>query len=166
MGFDTSYGLYMGGDFGHNRFSDDNSQERFHGITKYTLFGETLQLDFKYDFNYFTSEETNDLIPGERALEPLNGLSYWSPATYKEHRGGIAFRHNFLGFEEAGDRKMSYYSLEAALGYEDDQTLVYLTFFDIFLEMTPHFLLKGNFNYNTSDMYEEAGMSFSLHYRW
>jgi hypothetical protein len=166
LDFGTSFGLQFGGDFGHTLFSDDNGQNRFHGFSSYTLYGETLELAFTYDFNHFTSEVSSTRIQAEDNMFSESEISYWSPDTYKEHRGGLYFQHNFLGFEEDGDRRMSFYSVDAALGYEDDQTLVYMTGFDIFLEMTPHFLLKGNFNYKSSDVYREAGMSFSLHYRW
>jgi hypothetical protein len=46
------------------------------------------------------------------------------------------------------------------------ETISYMGKFDIFLEMTPHFLLKGNVTFTKSDVLEEKGLSLSLHYRW
>ncbi len=61
---------------------------------------------------------------------------------------------------------MSYYAFDNAIGFEDNENISFTTKFDIFLEMSPHFLLKGNFTLSKSDEYEETGMSVSLHYRW
>jgi hypothetical protein len=72
----------------------------------------------------------------------------------------------FLGYEQGAKKSMSYYAINSALGIEDNENLTFTTKFDIFLEMSPHFLLKGNFTLSKSDEYEEKGLSMSLHYRW
>lgn len=168
LSVDTSLGLAFGGDLLYRTYDDDNSQNRFHGFTTYTIFGETVRLDFRYDFNFLNSDLTNPTNDNGLIADSENETvtSYWSPDEFNEHQIGIHFQHDFLGYDDGENRKMSYYSVDASIGAEDDDTLVYSGKFDIFLEMSPHFLLKGNFSFSTSDNYEETDMSASLHYRW
>jgi hypothetical protein len=91
---------------------------------------------------------------------------YWSPLSFTEHQMGLRFQHDFLGYELGPKKSMSYYSIDTAVGLEDDKNLSFTTKIDIFLEMSPHFLLKGNFTLSKNDDYKETGLSMSLHYRW
>ncbi|WP_092221974.1 tetratricopeptide repeat protein [Desulforhopalus singaporensis] len=167
LGLDTSFGMQFGGDFKYSLYSDDNRQNRVHGYSVYSLYTEAMQVDFRYDYTWLENQDTNPVVLAPEEASPATVVtSYWSPEQYTEHRLGLFFKHNFLGYEKGGDRKMSYYSVDGAVSVEDDNKFVYSTKFDIFLEMSPHFLLKGNFNYMNGDNYRETGMSLGLHYRW
>ena len=41
---ETPLGLTFGGDFRHRSYSDDNTQNRFHGYSEYGVFGETVSV--------------------------------------------------------------------------------------------------------------------------
>ncbi|MGW8194528.1 MAG: tetratricopeptide repeat protein, partial [Desulforhopalus sp.] len=158
---ETSRGIAFGGGVRHRNFSDGNAQNQFNAYSSYTIFGESLQLALRYDYLYMQSDDGND--PEVISIvEPL----YWSPAFYYEHQLSVRFQHDFLGYEQGAKQGVSYYALDGAVGYEDDQTVSFTGLFDIFLEISPHFLLKGNFTLSNSDQYEETGLSLSLHYRW
>lgn len=163
---ETPIGLSFGGDLYHRAYSDDNAQNRFHGFSSYTLFGESLQLALRYDYQYLINEDRNSTKAEIIANNVPDEVVYWSPSSFTEHRLGLRFQHDFLGFEQGAKRSMSYYAIGSALGIEDNENISFNTNFDIFLEMSPRFLLKGNFTLSVSDEYEEKGLSVSLHYRW
>lgn len=119
-----------------------------------------MHMAFRYDFQYLTSDDEN------KSTDLENVPLYWSPSFYDEHRLSLQFQHDFFGYEEGAKRGISYYSLDGSVGFEDDDTITFGALFDIFLEISPHFLLKGNFTFLSSDVYEETGLSLSLHYRW
>jgi Tfp pilus assembly protein PilF len=166
LSIETPMGVSFGGDLYHRAFSDDNAQNRFHGFSSYTLFGDFLQLAFRYDYQYLINEDRNSTEAEILANNALDEVVYWSPSSFTEHRLGVRFQHDFLGFEQGAKKSMSYYAIGSALGFEDNENVSFNTNFDIFLEMSPRFLLKGNFTLSVSDEYEEKGLSVSLHYRW
>jgi tetratricopeptide (TPR) repeat protein len=166
LSIETPIGLSFGGDLQHRYYSDGNAQNRFHGYSSYTIFHESLQWALRYDYRYLNSEDQNSSLSENSGDEISDDLQYWSPSSFTEHRMGINFQHDFLGYEQGAKKSMSYYAINSALGIEDNENLTFTTKFDIFLEMSPHFLLKGNFTLSKSDEYEEKGLSMSLHYRW
>jgi hypothetical protein len=163
---ETPLGLTFGGDFRHRSYNDNNTQNRFHGYTSYGIFGETVQLSLRYDYQFLDNTETNpsDLSIVEK--QPQEIVLYWSPDSFSENLFTLHFQHDFLGYQQGAKRKISYYALDNSIGYDDLEYLTYSGKFDIFLEMNPHFLLKGNFTYTKSDVFEEKGLFFSLYYRW
>jgi hypothetical protein len=166
LSIETPVGLSFGGDLQHRYYTDGNSQNRFHGYSSYTIFGESLQVALRYDYRYMGSEDQNSSPLEISGDESPDEPQYWSPSSFTEHRMGVNFQHDFLGYEQGAKKMMSYYAINSALGVEDNENLTFSTKFDIFLEMSPHFLLKGNFTLSKSDEYEEKGLSISLHYRW
>jgi hypothetical protein len=166
LSIETPIGLSFGGDLYHRSYDDNNSQNKFHAFSSYTIFGESLQLALRYDYQYLNNEDRNSTKSEILANNSLDEVVYWSPSSFTEHRFGLRFQHDFLGFEEGAKKSMSYYAIGSALGFEDNENLSFNTNFDIFLEMSPRFLLKGNFTLSTSDDYEEKALSVSLHYRW
>lgn len=165
LSVETPIGLSFGGDLHHRNYSDDNSQNRFHLFSSYAIFGETSQLALRYDYKYLDNDYVNNSkadISGNTSYDPL----YWSPSSFTEHLMGLRFQHDFLGYEQGKERSMSYYAIDNAIGFEENENLSFTTKLNIFLEMSPHFLLKGNFTFSKSDDYEEKGLSMSLHYRW
>ncbi len=163
---ETPLGLTLGGDFRHRNYSDNNTQNRFHGYSSYGMFGESVNLSLRYDYQFLKNTETNsaDIHPTE--IQPPDILFYWSPPSFSENLFTLHFQHDFLGYQQGEKRKISYYAIDNSIGYDDLETVSYIGKFDIFLEMNPHFLLKGNFTFAKSDVFEEKGMSLSLHYRW
>ncbi len=163
---ETPQGLTFGGDFRHRNYSDKNSQNKFHVYTSYGIFGESMNLSLRYDYQFLKNTETNqsDLPVTEDHTQDV--LFYWSPASFSENLVTLHFQHDFLGYQQGAKRKISYYALDNSIGYEDLETLSYSGKFDIFLEMNPHFLLKGNVTFTKSEVFEEKGLYFSLHYRW
>jgi hypothetical protein len=163
---ETPQGLTFGGDFRHRNYSDSNTQNKFHGYSSYGLFGESVHLSLRYDYQTFKNTETNQLNLQAAEAQPQDILFYWSPSSFSENLLTLHFQHDFLGYQQGAKRKISYYALDNAIGYDDLESLSYSGKFDIFLEINPHFLLKGNFTLAKSDVFEEKGILFSLHYRW
>ncbi len=163
---ETPVGLSFGGDLDHRYYSDDNAENRFHGYSSYSIFGKSLQLALGYDFHYQTSDDKNSLEQAVSKNSSYDESLYWSPSTYTEHRITLHFQHDFLGYEQGSKKSMSYYAIDNGVGLEDNENITFTTNLNIFLEMSPHFLLKGNFTLTTGDDYEEKGLSVSLNYRW
>jgi tetratricopeptide (TPR) repeat protein len=163
---DTSLGLTFGGDFRHRNYSDDNTQNRFHAFSAYSIYGETIDLGGRYDFQYLANTDPDDAQESFADFPSDSASLYWRPSYWSEHLWSLTFRHNFFGYEGTGTRRNSYYAISNAICLDDADTLCYQGKFDIFLEMNPHFLLKGNFTVTKGDEYEEKGIGISLHYRW
>ena len=167
LDLETVIGATFGGDIAHRSYSDGNSQNRFHGYSSYSVFGEAQRLEFRYDFDYFISSneytKRSAINPGE--AEPTE-TRYWSPDNFTEHRLGINFRHDFLGYREDKKSGISFYSLSNTIGLEDNQTVAYTGLFHFSLEISPHLLVKGDFTFSASDEYEEKAVVLGLHYRW
>ncbi len=163
---ETPFGLTFGGDFRHRNYRDNNNQNRFHGYSSYGVFGDSINLSLRYDYQFLKNSETNPTEPNPIEIQPQDVLFYWSPPSFSENLFTLHFQHDFLGYQQGDIRKNSYYAIDNSIGYDDLETLSYTGKFDIFLEMNPHFLLKGNFTFTKSDVYEEEGLSLSLHYRW
>ena len=165
LSIETPMGLSFGGDLHHRYYSDDNSQNRFHLFSSYTIFGDSTQLALRYEYQYLNNDDENS-SESDLSTIGVDDPLYWSPSSFTEHLMTLHFQHDFLGYEQGTKKSMSYYSIDNAIGLEDDENLSFTTKLNIFLEMSPHFLLKGNFTLSKSDEYEEKGLSVSLHYRW
>lgn len=162
---ETPFGISLGGDFRHRNYSGGNLQNKFHGFSSYALYGDNINLSLRYDYQYLTNSDAN---PNDTTSDEdiLDGVFYWSPDSFSEHLVTLHYQHDFLGYQQGKKQGVSYYSIENAVGTEADGFVSFTGRFNIFLEMNPHFLLKGNFTFGKSDDYEEKGISLSLHYRW
>ena len=165
LGIETQSGLSFGGDLEHRDYSDDNSQNKVHVFSSYSIFGDSLQMALKYDYQYLNNDHENRSESDDVSNE-LDDPLYWSPSSFTDHLLTLHFQHDFLGFEQGPKRGMSYYAFDNAIGLEENENVSFTTKLNIFLEMSPHFLLKGNFTFSKSDEYEAKGLSMSLHYRW
>ena len=167
INYETPFGLTFGGDFRHREYSDSNSQNKFHGFSSLNYFYDFIYLSLQYDYKYMRSEEQNSTEKYiADVVSSADKLNYWSPLSFNEHSLMFHFQHNFSGFQSAGKRGTSYYSIDNKVGYEDSETLYYQGILNIFLEMSPHFLLKSNFTFSQSDIFEERSLALSFLYRW
>ena len=166
LSIETPLGLSFGGDLHHRYYNDGNSQNRFHGSASYSIFGESIELALRYEYQYLTSDDENNSVADFSGEDSRNEPLYWSPSLFNEHRMTLHFQQDFLGYEQKAKKSMSYYAIDNTIGLEDNENLTFTTKIDIFLEMSPHFLLKGNFTLSKSDEFEENALSMSLHYRW
>ncbi len=164
---ETPVGLLFGGDYRHRYYSDSNSQDQFHGYTSYNIYGEDVHFSVQYDYRYLENSESNKRIAGLE-IRNLDDNLYWKPGRYSEHVMTLHFQHLIKG-DYGSEGLKSYYSFDNSLGYEDyedTQNIIYTGKFDIFLEMSPHYLLKSNFVFINSDEYDERSVHLSLLYRW
>ena len=164
---ETELGVTFGGDLRYSMYSDDNEQNRFYWFSSYSIFGETLQLDFRYAYQYLANKDVNG-PEGSSYDDTYDDFiqDYWSPETFSEHRLGLQLKKDFFGYLTDVENKMSYFRFDTGISLEDEENIAYSARFDIFLEMSPHLLLKGNFSFNSSDVYDEKMLSLSLHYSW
>ncbi|BHH83319.1 tetratricopeptide repeat protein [Desulforhopalus sp. 52FAK] len=167
MNIETELGVSFGGDIQYSMYSDDNERNRFYLYSSYSIFGDTLQFDLRYSYQFLASKDINgpDGISSENINEDFV-TSYWSPETYSEHRLGFQLKKDFFGYLTDLENKMSYFVIDTGLSLEDEETVAYSARFDIFLEMSPHLLLKGNVSLSSSDVYKDKVLSLSLHYSW
>ncbi len=151
--FETDFGVELGGDYRYTMLTGDNHQQRAHGYLFYNIFGDKTRLDFHYDFEYIYSDLSS------------NEVSYWSPQDYRIHELSLYFEHQLSDDSETNQLE-KYYSLEYAIGFEDDQNIRYTGKCDIFLEMSEHYLLKGSLLYSRSNDYDESRVKLLFVHRW
>ena len=161
---ETPIGLNLGAAYRHRYYSDGNSQNRFHGWSSYNLYGESLLWALRYDYEFLKNNSCNDCSDsaGEDGVEEK---TYWKPDTFDEHRITLHFKHLVSG-DYGSNNLLSYYTFDNSIGYEDNENAIYIGKFDIFLEMSHHYLLKGNFVFQKGTDFEEKTVLFSLFYRW
>lgn len=164
---DTELGVTLGGDLQYSIYSDKNEQNRFYLYSSYSIFKESLQFDMRYSYQYLASKDIN----GSDGIfsEDINNdfvKSYWSPESFSEHRVGVQVKKDFFGYMTDIENEMSYFLFDTGLSLEDEENVAFSARFNIFLEMSPHLLLKGDFSFNSSDVYDEKILSLSLHYSW
>ncbi|PHR28310.1 MAG: hypothetical protein COA36_06975 [Desulfotalea sp.] len=164
---ETELGVTFGGDVQYSLYSDNNEQNRFYWFSSYSFFGDSLQLDVRYAYQYLRNKDING------SENDFNGghsddfvQIYWSPDSYSEHRIGLQLKKDFFGYLTDVENKISYFRIDTGISLENEENIAYSARFDIFLEMSPHLLLKGNFSFNSSDEYHEKMLALSLHYSW
>ena len=159
---ETPLGVAFGLSVLHLDYTGENTANQFNAYSSYNIFGETIHLSFRYDYEYLSG--SNDDFSDPESIDET--AIYWLPSTYNEHMLSISFQQDFLGYQKGGKKGTSYYIVNAGVGYEDNDNIIYSGGVEFFLEMDPHFLLKGNFNFTQSSEYEDRGLSLALYYRW
>lgn len=171
---EDSNGFNLGAEYRRRWYSDDNSQDRVHLWTSYSIFSEFTTIELKYSYELLNNDLSSMSVEGDVPADITGGgsvepvpveLNYWSPDNYWQHLVSVKF-HHLLKQLNVFEKAPSYYSLGFSVGYESDETFSYSGNFDIFLEMSSNFLLKGELQYLTSDDYREHNAGFSLMYRW
>lgn len=158
-------GFTVGGEFRRLTYSDENAQNRMYLWSAYSVFSEFNTYELRYSYELQNDELTNILSVDPQTGETSSSLSYWSPGNYWLHNLNFHFQQLLTGFPMF-EKAPSYYSLDLAVGYESNDSMVYSGKLDIFLEMSTHFLLNGELQHMQSSDYDERGFTLSLVYRW
>jgi len=163
---DPQGGLVFGGDYQRRLYSDDNAQNQFYLWSGYNIFNELNTYSFQYSYKLIQNSDENQIIPEDKvSSDSVENIPYWSPGTYWEHLATLSFQHLLKSFSLLKETP-SYYTVDYSIGFESGENLVNMVGFEIFLEMSPHFLLKGDITYSTSEDYEQKAALISLIYRW
>lgn len=157
---------FVGGDYRFRMYSDDNNQSRYKVWTQYHLFGEVNQLKVKYSYENVRNIDDNKGRNNNFSNAFANSDNvYWSPGMYWQHLFTVHFKH-FFDSNLLRANSLSYCSLDYSLGYEKNDAFSHSFDLNIFLEITRHVLLKGNFRNENGEGYEEQQAAFSVIYRW
>ncbi len=152
---------FCGVDYRYREYSDDNRQDMYRLWTSYNVFGEANLLRIKYAYENSHNGTENIGIYDATSYDP----PYWSPDKYWKHLVMFHFKHMFTpAYSE--EKTSSHYTVDYSFGYESGDHVVQYTSFNIFLEMNRHFLLKGNFTYESANDYRGSDVALSLIYRW
>jgi tetratricopeptide (TPR) repeat protein len=158
--------LVLGADFRYREYSDSNYQNWYHLWTSYDLFKESSLLQLKYEYGTMQNSRSNLGRDNDYTTDFLAGdLPYWSPDIYWQHLMTIRYKHD-IETENISRAWTSYYTLEYSIGYETGREMIDSVGFNIFLEMSRHFLLKGNFKYYSAGDYSLNAAMLSVIYRW
>jgi tetratricopeptide (TPR) repeat protein len=158
-------GFNIGGEFRRLSYSDENSQNRMYLWSAYDIFSEYTTYELKYSYELQKETLSNIISVDDKTGERDTSLPYWSPGNYWLHRLNLHFQQLLKGFPMF-EKAPSYYAVDLSVGYESGESMLYSGSFDIFLEMSSHFLLKGNLLNTQTDDYDERGASLSVIYRW
>ncbi len=158
--------LFLGGDFRYREYTDSNYQSRYHLWSSYDLFGELSLLQLRYDYSTLQNSRSNLGHGNDFSTDfSPDDLPYWSPGSYWQHLLTLRFKHN-IETDTKSSLGTSYYTFNYSFGYESEYNEINSVGFNIFLEMSRHYLLKGSFAYyNTGNYTMNAGM-LSVIYRW
>lgn len=166
-------GFNIGAEYRRRWYDNDNTQDRIYFWGSYSIFSEFTTLELKYSYEMFNNrfdgiQDADTAVASEASdndfIEPID-LPYWSPSEYWQHLITVRF-HHLLKQLDVFSQAPSYYSLDFSVGYESSELFTYSGNFDIFLEMSSNFLLKGELLYLASDDYKERKTGISLMYRW
>ncbi len=152
-------GINLGGEFQRIWYDDDNDQNRLFFWSSYTIFSELTTYELKYSYELLNNKD------GGTATGQQSNLPYWSPSEYWLNLLSVRIDRVLRDVEELSSPP-SHYSVELALGYESEDDFLYTAGFDIFLEISSNFLLKGELSYSDSSDYEEKSAALSIMYRW
>ncbi|RPH38835.1 MAG: hypothetical protein EHM86_08910 [Desulfobulbaceae bacterium] len=163
---DPQGGFVFGGDYQRRLYSDDNAQNQFYLWSGYNIFNDLNTYSFQYSYKLIqNSDENQNILEDKVSTNYVENIPYWSPGTYWEHLATFSFQHLLKSFSLLKETP-SYYTVDYSIGFESGENLVNMVGFEIFLEMSPHFLLKGDITYSTSEDYEQKAALISLIYRW
>jgi len=165
MELDAPSGFALGTDFAFNRLEAGNNETRLNLWAGYSFFGEFSTVSLKYEYLLARQNQAGVLTTDPLTGESHNSLSYWSPGNYWVQQASASYRYLLAGLGFPGQND-SYCSLSLSTGYESGDSLLTTGNFDISLELSRHFLLKGNILFAKSNDFQEEGGFISLVYRW
>ncbi len=157
---------FVGADYRHRMYSDDNTQNRYKIWSQYHLFGEVNQFKLKYSYELIRNDEGNLGRNNDFSNIFKDGDSvYWSPSKYWQQQLNFHFKH-FFEKSEYSNSLLNFVTLDYSLGYDNNRQQSHEFDLNFFLEITRHFLLKGNLRTLNGDDLKETQAAFSLIYRW
>lgn len=157
---------FVGVDYRHRMYSDDNTQNRYKFWSQYHLFGDVNQFKMKYSYEVIRNENGNLGRQNDYSNIFEDGDSvYWSPTKYWQQRLNFHFKH-FIEKDNYFDSLFNYFTIDYTYGYDNNRQQSHEFDLNFFLEITRHFLLKGNLHKLNGDELEETQTGFSIIYRW
>jgi tetratricopeptide (TPR) repeat protein len=165
MELDAPSGFALGTEFTYNRLTSDNNETRLNLWAAYSLYGEFSTISIKYQYLTTHQEQAGTLIVDPDTGAKENSLPYWSPGQYSLQQITASYRYLLAGLGFPGQND-SFCGFSLSAGYETEDSLLVSGSFDISLELSRHFLLKGNLLFVKSDAFQEKGGFLSLVYRW
>ena len=165
LSLDYLFGMFFGFDVSFLDYNDGNEGEQYYLWSSYRWFGNRSSLDFTYSYLNLSYAETDDTRLGGSDDDQDNGLSYWSPGNYWKHNLIALYK---LELWPTGRLQSGTSSLTASygIGFETGDLFVHEFNFDILLEISQSFLVKGTFSTVLSDDYDNQEVYASLVYRW
>jgi len=165
LSLDYLFGMFFGFDVSFLDYNDGNEGEQYYLWSSYRWFGNRSSLDFTYSYLNLSYAETDETRFGGSDDDQDNGLSYWSPGNYWKHNLVALYK---LELWPTGRLQSGTSSLTASygLGFETGDLFVHEFNFDILLEISQSFLVKGTFSTVLSDDYDNQEVYASLVYRW
>ena len=156
----------LGGEYRYRLYSDNNHQNRYHVWGAYVLSREPLLLQLRYGYEYFKNDDSNlgRDFSFETGFQP-GDHPYWSPGEFWQQLIGVHFEHQ-LARDISRRGVPSYYTVDYSLGYEFGGYDIHMLNTNIFLEISPDFLLNATVNVTHGSEYRREQASLSLIYRW
>ena len=165
MELDAPSGFALGTEFAYNRLPSDNNENRLNLWASYSFYGEFSTISLKYQYLITRQERSGSLTVDPNTGARDNSLPYWSPGEYWLQQLSASYRYLLAGLGFPGQND-SYCGFSLSAGYETVNSPLVSGNFDISLELSQHFLLKGNLLFAKSDDFQEKGGFISLVYRW
>ena len=159
-------GFNIGAQYSRQNYVDDNMENKLNMWSSFSIYSEYTTIEFKYEYELQKQTDSNYLIANPTTGNFHNSLSYWSPGDYWSHTLHLKYKHLLRDLDFFKDMPASYYDFNVSAGYESANSMIYSGQFDIFLELSTHYLLKGTTSIVHSDFYDETLGSLSLVYRW
>ena len=160
-------GFNIGAEYRRQIYNDDeNIENALNMWSSYSIYSDYTTIEFKYDYLLQKQTDSNSLITDADTGILYNNMKYWSPGAYWTHRVEMQYKHLLNEYEYFKNSSASYYVFDISAGYESENSMIYSGKFDIFLEMSNHYLLKGSVHMVHSDFYDEQQGVLSLIYRW
>jgi len=164
LGFSLDYvlGMFFGFDLDFYNYNDDNEGEQYYLWSSYRWFGSRTSLDLTYSYLNLQHRFTNEM-----SIEETQGIiiPYWSPGDYWRHQISASYRMELspTGRLQSGT---GHFTAKYGMGYEKGDSLLHEIDMNIFLEISPSFLVKGTLLSVLSDDYDKLDGVLSLIYRW
>ena len=157
--------IFFGIDFILRDYNDDNDGKKFDLWASYRLFSEVNSLDITYNYIKMENKFDSDADTLTASDEFVQDLGYWSPGNYWKHNLSAKLKRELwpIGKRQSGT---SYVEAHYDIGYETGDNLIQQFGFDILLEISDPFLLKGTFVTDWSDEYNRTRGYISFIYRW
>lgn len=163
--FDPVPRLLTGGKYDLIDYTDENTSTQYGIWASYHLITDPIQLSVGYSYDFFDSKE--DATPGEPGPDGFapDDHPYWSPSDYWVNAFNAALEYRFGddSFERGAPR---YCRANYILGHDSKGYAFQTIEGDIFVEITPSFLVDAHASVSTSQVFRSREVYVSAVYRW